>query len=370
MSVTVAEIIKVMEELAPSFLAEEWDNIGLQVGDYNQTVHRLLVSLDTDERVIDEAVHKKVDLIISHHPLFFHPVKNLLYHEPLGKAVRKLIKHEISLFAAHTNLDIAPGGINDFLAEILDLREVEVLAETKKDKLYKLVVFVPRDFLDQVRDAICEAGGGHIGNYSHCTFSVLGEGTFLPLAGTKPFIGAAGKMEKTPEYRLETIVPEYRLNSVIQAMLKSHPYEEAAFDIYPTELNGVKYGLGRIGSLAQPVKLADLAKKIKEIFNGNGIRVIGDPEMVISKVAVLGGGGMSCFQAAQKKGAQCFITGDVKFHEGQHALAMGIAVIDAGHYDSEVQFMSVLADNLRNKLKGNGVQVLTSQINTNPWNIY
>lgn len=232
------------------------------------------------------------------------------------------------------------------------------------------MVFVPRDFLDQVRDAICEAGGGHIGNYSHCTFSVLGEGTFLPLAGTKPFIGAAGKMEKTPEYRLETIVPEYRLNSVIQAMLKSHPYEEAAFDIYPTELNGVKYGLGRIGSLAQPVKLADLAKKIKEIFNGNGIRVIGDPEMVISKVAVLGGGGMSCFQAAQKKGAQCFITGDVKFHEGQHALAMGIAVIDAGHYDSEVQFMSVLADNLKNKLKGNGVQVLTSQINTNPWNIY
>jgi dinuclear metal center YbgI/SA1388 family protein len=143
MSLTVEAIIKEMEELAPSSLAEEWDNIGLMVGDLSQTVERVLVSLDVDERVIDEAISQKVNLIISHHPLFFNPIKNILFHEPLGKVVRKLIKHDIALFSAHTNLDIAPGGINDFLAEILDLNDVEILAETKEEELYKFVVFVP-----------------------------------------------------------------------------------------------------------------------------------------------------------------------------------------------------------------------------------
>ncbi|MGI6686592.1 MAG: Nif3-like dinuclear metal center hexameric protein [Bacillota bacterium] len=306
MSLTVEAIIKEMEELAPSSLAEEWDNIGLMVGDLSQTVERVLVSLDVDERVIDEAISQKVNLIISHHPLFFNPIKNILFHEPLGKVVRKLIKHDIALFSAHTNLDIAPGGINDFLAEILDLNDVEILAETKEEELYKFVVFVPKDYLDQVRNSLCEAGAGHIGEYSHCTFSSLGEGTFLPLAGTKPFIGAEGLLEKTAEYRLETIVPKHKLNSVLQAMLKSHPYEEAAFDILHTKLEGKKYGLGRIGNLSQPASLAKLTERIKEVFKVKGIRVIGNPDQVISKVAVMGGRRDVLFSGRPAKGCPVF----------------------------------------------------------------
>lgn len=370
MSLTVAELIKIMDDLAPPGLAEEWDNIGLQVGDLTQTVHRILISLDVDERVIDEAISQKADIIISHHPMFFHPTKNLLYHHPLGKKVRKIIKNDISVFSAHTNLDIVPGGINDFLAELLDLADVEVLAQTKEDKLLKLVVFVPKDYLDQVRNSISEAGAGYIGQYSHCTFAVPGEGTFLPLEGTTPFIGEQGKIEKTAEYRLETMVPPNLLKSVLQAMMKSHPYEEVAYDIYPTALEGIKYGLGRVGSLPRPVSLEQLARMVKATLGIDGLRVVGDADQVISRVAVCGGGGMSLFNAAKNKGVECFITGDLKFHEGQDALAQGIAVIDAGHYATEALFMPRLTVILKNELALSGVDVLTSQINTNPWRFY
>jgi len=370
MSLTVAELIKLINDLAPPGLAEEWDNVGLQVGDLTQTVHRVLVSLDVDERVIDEAVSQKADMIISHHPMFFHPVKNILFHHPLGKEVRKLIKNDISVFSAHTNLDIAPGGINDFLAELLNLAEVELLAETREDKLLKLVVFVPCDYLEQVRNAISEAGAGHIGQYSHCTFAAPGEGTFLPLEGTNPFIGERGKIEKTAEYRLETIVPSHMVNPVLEAMIKSHPYEEVAYDIYPTALEGTKYGLGRIGNLSRPVSLEQLAGIVKETLGINVLRVVGNLEQLISKVAVCGGAGMSLLSAARNKGAQCLITGDSKYHEGQNALAQGIAVIDAGHYATEALFMPRLAMKLKNTLAVCGVNVLTSQINTNPWRFY
>jgi len=370
MSLTVAAIINTMEGLFPPALAEEWDNTGLLVGDVNQNVERILVSLDVDEEVIDEAVHQNVHMIISHHPLIFHPVKNLLFHESLGKAIRKLIKNDIAVFCAHTNMDIAPGGINDFLAETLGLTGVEILAETKGENLFKLVVFVPQDFLDQVRTALCDAGAGYIGQYSHCTFAAAGEGTFLPLAGTNPFLGEQGKLEKAAEYRLETIVPQQKLKPVVEAMLKSHPYEEVAYDIFPTAIEGRKFGLGRVGCCPRPVTLAQLTEKVKSIFKVPVVRAAGDPEQVISKVAVLGGAGMSYLYAAKEKGAQCFITGDVKFHEAQQAKAFDIALIDAGHYATEALFIPELAKILRNKLSMFGIDVLTSEIKTNPWLFY
>lgn len=370
MSVTVAELIKIMNDLAPPALAEEWDNIGLQVGDPAQTVDKVLVSLDVEERVVDEAIHQKAGLIISHHPLIFHPIKHLSYDQPIGKTVKKLIKHDIAVFSAHTNLDIVPGGVNDLLAELLGLAEVEVLSRTKEEKLLKFVVFVPVEYLDQVRNALCAAGAGHIGQYAHCTFAAAGEGTFLPLEGTNPFVGEQGKMEKVPEYRLETIIPPDKLPAVLHAVAQSHPYEEPAYDIYPTFLAGTKYGLGRVGSLPQPLTLRQLTRKVKEVLGMEVGRVAGDWNQVISKVAVCGGGGMSFLGAAIDRGAQCFITGDVKYHEGQSALAQGISVIDGGHYETEAVFIPRLVALLNHLLAAQSVDILASQVNTNPWRFY
>ncbi|MEL7568152.1 MAG: Nif3-like dinuclear metal center hexameric protein [Dehalobacterium sp.] len=370
MSVTVAGLMKVMEELAPPDLAEEWDNIGLQVGDPRQKVERILVSLDVDERVVDEAVCQKADIILSHHPLIFRPIKNLVLTHPLSRIIAKLIKYNIAVFSAHTNLDIVPGGINDYLAEKLGLTDTEVLDEKKEDQLYKLVVFVPENYLDQVRDAICAAGAGYIGKYSQCTFSALGEGTFLPLEGTNPFLGEKGKLEKASEYRLETIIPSRKIKTVLNAMIKSHPYEEVAYDIYPTTLAGVKYGLGRVGYLPQPLSLEELILKVKFVLGTDRAKVVGDSKEEISKVAVCGGGGMSFLNAAINKGVQCFITGDSKYHEGQSALAQGINVIDAGHYETEAIFVSRLVFLLKQNFSSDSVEVVASKINTNPWRFY
>ncbi|ATW27659.1 Nif3-like dinuclear metal center hexameric protein [Candidatus Formimonas warabiya] len=372
MPVTVGQVIKMMDELAPPGLAEDWDNVGLQVGDVNQQAGRILVALDVDERVIEEAVALKADLIVSHHPLIFQPVKNLSFHHPLGKLVRQLIKHDLSLFSAHTNLDSAQGGINDVLAELFQLHHIEVLAPAQEEKFFKLVVFVPAGYLDQVRQAICAAGAGWIGNYSHCTFSVLGQGTFLPLEGTNPFLGEPGKLERADEYRLETIVPEHRLNSVRRAMIKSHPYEEVAYDVYPTALEKTKQGLGRIGDLSEPMELSWLTRKVKEVLAVDVVKVIGHPEQRISRIALCGGAGMSFLHQAKKKGAQCFITGDLKYHEGQNAVAMGMAVIDAGHYATEVVIVSRLVSRLKKTFTTRNweIDVVESKVNTNPWSYY
>ncbi|MEN3003419.1 Nif3-like dinuclear metal center hexameric protein [Dehalobacterium formicoaceticum] len=366
----VSELMTIMEDIAPAHLAEEWDHVGLQVGDLNQETERIMIALDADPRVIEEAVSKRIDLIITHHPLFFRPVQKLLFHQPLGKIVSLLIKNDIALFSAHTNLDIAVGGINDYLAELLDLRDVAVLAETKEEALLKLVVFVPVDYLDQVRNAISEAGAGHIGSYSHCTFAAPGEGTFVPLPGTNPFVGKLGQLEKTPEYRLETIVPASVLNQVIAAMISSHPYEEVAYDLYQTALPGAADGLGRVGSLSQQMTLNQLVHKVKKLLAVEGLRVVGEGEKQISCVAVCGGSGMSLLKEAQHKGAQCLLTSDMKYHEAQEALEKGIAVIDADHFATEGIFISRLASLLKNRISKAEITILTSEINTNPWRFY
>ncbi len=366
----VWELMQIMEDIAPAHLAEEWDHVGLEVGDLNQDVHRILITLDADPRVIEEAISKRVNLIITHHPMFFRAVKNLLWHQPLGKMVYQLIKNDIALFSAHTNLDITNGGTNDYLAELLGLTDVTVLAETKEEELFKLVVFVPVNYLDQVRDAISEAGAGHIGNYSHCTFAAPGEGSFMPLADTNPFVGKQGELEKTPEFRLETIVPASLLNQVIMAMKSSHPYEEVAYDLYKTNVPGAVDGLGRVGSLPQPVTLNQLADKVKKLLGVNSLRVVGEGARLISRVAVCSGSGMSLLKNAHNKGAQCFLTGDMKYHEAQEALAQQIAVIDADHFATEGIFVPRFATLLKNKISQDEVTILTSEINTNPWRFY
>jgi dinuclear metal center YbgI/SA1388 family protein len=285
------EVIQLFESFAPKSLAMEGDKIGLQVGTLNKPIHKVMITLDVLEEVVDEAISKKVDLIIAHHPPIFRPLKQIVTDQPSGRLFEKCIKHDIAVYAAHTNLDVAIGGVNDLLAEALGLREIDVLVPTASVKLKKLVTFVPKDHTEKVREAVSQAGAGHIGNYSHCTFNVEGTGTFLPLEGTNPFIGQRGQLERVDEVRLETIFPETIERKVINALLKSHPYEEVAYDIYALENEGMTYGLGRVGKLEKEMTLKEFAEHVKTSLDVKAVRVVGNLEDKIKKVAVLGGDG-------------------------------------------------------------------------------
>jgi len=368
MSVTVKQLLDILETIAPGYLTETWDNSGLQVGDPGKYITKVMVTLDIDETVVDEAVDNGVDFIVTHHPLIFQPVQTLRFDAFPGKLLKKLVKNEIAVFAAHTNLDNALGGINDVLAELLSLRSVKVLAPFEEHKMFKLVVFVPEGHLERVRNAICRAGAGWIGKYSSCTFSTAGTGTFLPLSGANPFIGILGELEKVQEYRLETIVPRDKLRPVLTALEKAHPYEEVAYDIYPLELKTEKFGLGRVGDLDQAVTLQDLAQKIKDILHASTVRVVGDLKDRVLRIAVCGGSGISLLDRAKFHGADCFVTGDVKYHQAQHAREIGLAVIDAGHYETEAVIIPHLIQRLQKGLSDQGfcARVLESKSYMNP----
>lgn len=342
MSVKCQVIIEAIDKIAPRTLAEDWDNVGLLVGDPSQQVSKILVALDVTKAVADYAVAQKVDMIITHHPIIFKGIKNLRTDLPHGQILSKLLKADIAVFSAHTNLDIANGGINDILADKLALTNISPLSVISTEKLVKLVVFVPSSHYESVRDSIVNAGAGHIGKYSHCSFHTYGTGTFLPLEDAKPFIGERGKLEQTSEIRLETIMPERISGKVIEAMLAAHPYEEAAFDLYPLLNQGSIVGLGRIGNLPDQQSLAQFIDRVKCVLCTNSVNVVGEGNRIITKVAVCGGSGSELISKAAIAGADVIVTGDVKYHEAQDAAAAGIAIIDAGHFSTEVLIVDFL----------------------------
>ena len=357
MSVRAETIIRIIEGLAPKNLAMNWDNVGLQLGNPAQEVKRILITLDLTESVLNQAEELGVEMIITHHPLFWEKINRLNYNTFIGKAVSRLIKSDIVVYSAHTNLDIAAGGINDYLAKTLNLEGIEPLEITTEDSLFKIVVFVPKDYLEQVREALAAAGAGWLGNYSHCSFQAQGIGTFKPLAGANPFLGEVGQLEYVEEYRLETIVPQNLLNRAVKAMLKAHPYEEVAYDIYPLKNEGVKHGLGRIGYLSVPLTLQELSQQVKSVLGVPVLRVCGDLDKLVKKVAVCGGSGMGTIKDVLLKGADLLLTGDIKYHDAQDALAQGIALIDAGHFPTENIFIPVLVEYLNQKLSEEGKRV-------------
>ena len=229
------EIIQLFEAFSPKKYAEAGDPIGLQIGKLNKPVQNVMIALDVLEEVVDEAIEKEVDLIIAHHPPIFRPLKKLVTDQPQGRMLEKLIKHDIAVYAAHTNLDVAPGGVNDLLADALELQNTKVLVPTFQEALKKLAVFVPAANAEALRKVLAEAGAGAIGEYTHCSFSTNGEGRFLPGEKTHPYIGQPGIVETVNEVKIETIFPESLEKKVLTAMLKAHPYEEVAFDIFPLE---------------------------------------------------------------------------------------------------------------------------------------
>lgn len=362
------EVISLFESFSPKLYAVEGDKIGLQIGTLNKPIKQIMVTLDVLEEVVDEAIAKNVDLIIAHHPPIFRPLKKLTTDSAPGRILEKCIKHDIAVYAAHTNLDVATGGVNDLLADALGLTDTKVLVPTYTETLMKLVVFVPVDYEGAVKEALGNAGCGNVGNYSHCTFSTPGNGTFLPLEDAKPFIGQKGKMEFVNEARIETVFPASIENRVLKAMLASHPYEEVAYDLYSLNQQGESLGLGRIGKLEKEMTLTEFAEHVKRVFNVEKVRMVGNPTDVVCNVAVLGGDGNKYIQQAKFKGADVYVTGDLYFHVAHDAMMLGLNVIDPGHHVEKVMINGVtkvllaLFDE-----KGYVVSVLPSEVDTNPF---
>lgn len=350
-------IIQIIEKLAPKSLAYDWDNTGLDIGDYSQKVEKLLFVLTVTPQIVKYAAENEYDMIISHHPLFFKPLKSIRKDSTIGQIIYTAVKNDIIIYSAHTNLDIAQGGVNDALAKMLDLKDVKVLSETKKEQLKKVVVFVPVNYEDQVRTAMTNAGAGFIGNYSCCTYNTKGYGTFKPEEGANPFIGEKDKLEKTKEVRIETIVPEGRVKSVLNAMKKAHPYEEVAYDVYPLENKGKSLGIGRVGYLKQTLSLKKFCDIVKRELDVNNVKVVGDPSTKISKVALCGGSGANLIPNAIFQGADVMLTGDVKYHDALDAQMHGIAVVDAGHFATENVILSKIADFVNKEVRNLGKDV-------------
>lgn len=357
MLVKCQTITSLIEKLAPRKLAEEWDNVGLLVGNPAGEISAVLLALDVTPEVVREAVTVGANLIISHHPLVFRPLKNIREDNPQGQLISNIIRNGIHVYCAHTNLDNAGEGVNQILARKLGLNDIQVLNPDKPEKIYKLVVFIPDTHVDLVRDAITAAGAGWIGNYSDCTFSTHGTGTFKASDNCKPFIGKPGVLEKASEIKLETVVKENQIDRVVRAMLKAHPYEEVAYDVYPLVNDAGRLGMGRIGRLEKPLVFREFMDMVKAFLNVPVLRYGGDSEVTVKKIAVCGGSGASFIHKAVFAGADVLVTGDLKYHEAQDALSLGLAFVDAGHYATEVPVIAALENYLKKNLVLEGISV-------------
>ena len=360
----VREIGDLLNRSIPLFYQEAYDNSGLQVGSPNHEVRSALLSLDVTEEVVDEAIERGAGIIISHHPLIFSGLKSISGKTCIERAVIKAIKNDIAIYSAHTNLDLMPGGVSFRMAAKMGLSNIESLSQVS-GKLNKLVVFVPLDHLANVRDALFEAGAGHIGNYDRCSFNVSGEGTFRAGEGSEPYSGTPGTEHIEKEVRVETIVPDNLIQPVVKALIGAHPYEEVAYDIYRLGNTVPGAGLGCIGDLHKEMDEIDFLEYAAEIFGAQQVKYACLRGKPVRRVALCGGSGSSLIGDAIRSGADIFITGDLKYHsffesEGRMILA------DIGHHESEKCSLEIFNEIITKKLPK--FAVLFSKINTNPIN--
>ncbi len=356
------EITRFFEELAPLQLQEPYDNSGLLVGMPGAEVGSALITLDVTEEVVDEAIAQKAQLIVAHHPVVFSGMKKFTGKNHIERIVIKAIKNNIAIYAAHTNLDNVCGGVNFKICEKLGLQNCKVLQPVEK-QLKKLVVFVPGSHLQNVREAVFAAGAGNIGNYDYCGYSSEGTGSFRGNENSNPFVGGKGKIHYEKETRFETIFPGYLQHKVISALLKSHPYEEVAFDIYPLENNFTKAGMGMLGELPEEKQELGFLQQLKDTFKTGVIkhtRLTGKP---VKKVAVCGGAGSFLLNNAIAGEADFFVSGDFKYHQFFDAEGK-IVIADIGHFESE-QFTKELFYELLTK-KFPKFAVRLSEVDSNP----
>ncbi|OBJ88367.1 Nif3-like dinuclear metal center hexameric protein [Mycobacterium sp. 1245852.3] len=370
MSIKLADVIAVLDEAYPPRLAESWDSVGLVCGDPDDELRSVTVAVDATPEVVDEV--PDAGLLLAHHPLLLRGVDTVAASTPKGALVHRLIRTGRSLFTAHTNADSACPGVSDALAAVLGLH-VEAVLEPATDApdLDKWVVYVPAENADAVRAAVFAAGAGHIGDYSHCSWSVSGIGQFLPHEGASPAVGSVGNVERVAEDRFEVVAPARSRAAVLAAMRAAHPYEEPAFDIFALVPPPGDTGLGRVATLARPEPLRDFVSRVSAALPRTswGVRAAGDPDMPVSRVAVCGGAGDSLLAAAAGAGVQAFVTADLRHHPAdEHRRASEVALIDVAHWASEFPWCEQAAGLLRSRF-GAELPVRVSSIRTDPWNV-
>lgn len=370
----VSEFLRRVEALFPPHLAESWDNVGLLVGDPQAPVRAAMVCLEATAPTVAEARRRGADLILAHHPLVFRPMKRVRTDDPTGALVAELLRANISLVAAHTNMDAAPWGTNRVLAELLGLAVEGPLVRAELDPAarsrdLKLVVFVPVGSEGAIVEAIDRGGGGRIGLYSRCTFRMRGTGTFLGGEGTNPAIGEAGRFEEADEFRLEAVVPRAARARVLAEVLAAHPYEEPAYDFVPIEGEPGEAGLGCVARLPAPLGVADFAREAKAKLGAPCVRISGPTEREIRRVAICTGSGGSLLEAARRSGADAFLTGETKYHEGIEAHRLGFPVVEVGHYESEVVVAKPLAERLASdpRVREAGIEVFAAESDLQPF---
>ncbi|MBL7941461.1 MAG: Nif3-like dinuclear metal center hexameric protein [Flavobacteriales bacterium] len=356
------EIILALNELAPPSLQEDYDNSGLITGHAEMNVTGALLSLDCTEAVVNEAIQLGLNLIIAHHPIIFRGLKSITGRNYVERTVIKAIKHDVAIYAIHTNLDNVRQGVNAAIAGRLGLQDLRILAPLK-GKWSKLAVFVPHANAEAVRNAMFEAGAGHVGQYDACSFNTEGTGTFRAGQGTHPHVGDIGKLHSEAETRIEVVVPEWKLSAVTRAMMATHPYEEVAYDVFGLRNENASIGSGMLGLLPAPVDPVDFLEMVKEKFNVKVIRHTALCKPAIQSVALCGGSGSFLLPAAIGAGADVFISADFKYHEFFDADNQ-IIIADIGHFESEQFTPSLIADWLRGKF--NTFATHLSTVVTNP----
>lgn len=370
MSARLADVIEVLDEAYPPRLAQSWDSVGLVCGDPDDVLESVTVAVDATPAVVDEV--PAAGLLLAHHPLLLRGVDTVAASTPKGALVHRLIRSGRSLFTAHTNADSASPGVSDALAHVLGLTVEAVLEPLATDAdLDKWVVYVPRENAEAVREAVFAAGAGHIGDYSHCSWSVSGIGQFLPQEGASPAVGSVGTVERVAEDRVEVVAPARARAAVLAAMRAAHPYEEPAFDIFALVPPPGDAGLGRIGALPRPEPLRGFVSRVAAALPRTswGVRAAGDPDLPVSRVAVCGGAGDSLLAAAAGADVQAYVTADLRHHPtDEHRRASNVALIDVAHWASEFPWCDQAAGILRSHF-GAALPVRVCTIRTDPWNI-
>jgi len=357
------EITRFLESWAPASYQEEYDNSGLLVRAHTE-VKKALVTLDCTEAVIDEAIAKGCNLVIAHHPIIFKGLKRLTGKNYVERTVMKAIRNDISLYAIHTNLDNVHTGVNRKIGEMLGLKDLKVLVP-KRGLLKKLYTFVPREKADEVREGLFAAGAGRIGNYSGCSFNAEGFGTFVPGEGTDPYVGETNVPHREQEVKVEVIFPAHTEAQIVRGLLKVHPYEAPAYDIYTLDNPFEFVGSGMTGMLPEPVDTLRYLEQVKKTFRCGSIRYTPAVKDKVQKVAFCGGSGFFLLQHALHSGADIYITADVKYHEFFDADGK-IVLADIGHFESEQFTKELITAEIQKKFAN--FAVLISETNTNPVN--
>jgi len=336
------ELIAVIDSFAPFFAQESYDNSGIQCGDFESVVDKILLALDITVDVVKEAKNIGANTILTHHPPLFFPQKRIIKSD--NEAFFEAISNRINVVSAHTNFDLATNGLNDYFCKLIGVKKIKPILDSS-EKTYKLAVYVPKGYEESIANSLFGSGAGSIGNYSETSFNIEGTGTFKPNERAHPFIGTSGKREQVGEIKIETVVRERDLSSAIESLKKSHPYEAPAYDIYEIKSESID-GIGALGEIDKEISIGEFAASMKKKTNANYLRLIGKRESIVKTVAVCTGAGGSLISNVKHSNVDLFITGDLTYHQALDLREAGLNTIEIEHYDSEKFFVEAMYENL------------------------